>query len=136
MPQEDYKNSLTTCARAHINSGESIASGDVTEYLEYSDTADGMAKNTKPTEAERYIKTAWKYHTGRSPNTTNTDDILCAAVVNGMQMAAINEAVRLAARNSSGSITGYAVQCLKDWAGRGLHTVSEIFAADIAQSGL
>ena len=82
------------------------------------------------------LKAAWKYHTGRSPNATNIDDLLCAAAVNKMQMAAISEAIRCAAKNAGGSITGYACQCLKDWAGRGLHTISEIFEADIAQSDL
>lgn len=82
------------------------------------------------------LKAAWKYHTGRSPNATNIDDLLCTASANSMQMAAISEALRLAARNASGSITGYACQCMNDWAGRGLHTLSEIFEADIAQNGL
>ena len=115
---------------------EELPEEEIVEYLEYSQTAESAASDTEPNEAKRYIKAAWKYHTGRSPNTTNIDDILCVAAINKMQMATISEAIRLAARNAGGSITDYACQCLKDWAGRGLHTISEIFEADIAQSGL
>lgn len=129
--EDEYSSNLTD-ARAC----EEMPEEEIIEYLEYSDAADGMVSDIDLEEAVRYIKTAWRYHIGRSPNATNIDDIRCTAAVNKMQTAAINEAVRLAARNASGSITGYIVQCLKDWAGRGLHTMSDIFAADIAQNGI
>lgn len=131
---DEEDSSVYPDTRAHAR--DELPEEEVVEYIEYSETANSTASDTEPHEAKRYIKAAWKYHTGRSPNATNIDDILCAAAVNKMQMAAISEAIRCAARNAGGSITGYAVQCLKDWASRGLHTISEIFEADIAQNGL
>lgn len=130
--EEDISVYPDTRAHAH----EEIPEEAVVEYIEYSETANSTASDTEPNEAKRYIKAAWKYHTGRSPNATNIDDLLCTASANSMQMAAISEAIRCAARNAGGSITGYAVQCLKDWASKGLHTLSKIFESDIAQSGL
>ena len=131
---DEEDSSVYPDTRAHAR--EELSEEEVVEYIEYSETANSTASDTEPNEAKRYTKAAWKYHTGRSPNATNVDDLLCAAAVYKMQMATINEAIRLAARNAGGSITGYACQCLKDWASRGLHTISSIFSADIEAQGL
>lgn len=119
-------------ARAH----EEIPEESIAEYLDYSDTATAISSHIEPDEIKRYICTSWKYHTGRSPNATNIDDIRAVAVLNTMQVGTINEAIRLAAKNAGGSITGYACQCLKDWAARGMHALDEIYEADAQSLGL
>ncbi len=118
------------CAR------EEVPEEDIAEYLDFSDTAKAIASDIEPEEVGRYIRTAWKYHIGKSPNATNIDDIRSCAAINRMQVEAINFALSLAARNASGSITGYTCECLKNWAALGYHTIDAIFTADIEQRGL
>ncbi len=129
--EDDYSYPDT---RARVR--EEVPEEDIIDYLEYSDTAKAISADIEPDEAKRYIRTAWKYHIGRSPNATNINDIQSTAAINQMQVSAISYALSLAARNASGSITGYTCECLKNWAASGYHTIDAIYKADIEQSGL
>lgn len=121
-------------AHAHTHEAEEPYE-NITDYLNLSDTAYAMVTDLETEQVEEYIRKSWKYHTGKSPNAANVGDIEACARLNDMEVATISEAISLAARNASGSITGYACQCLRDWASRGLHTLNEVYRAEISVNG-
>lgn len=123
----NYMCNTHTHARTHAHTHEE----SITDYLEFSELSRKYVHEASVQEVRDYIQKSWGFHIGKSPNQTNIDDLQCVATIHEMELAAINYALSLAARNAAGSITGYAASCLKNWAANGLHSTDEIFKAEI-----
>ena len=134
--QEDDDSAHDSACAGVRTYAEDMPQESITDYLEYSETAEAYADEISPEEMRQYIRTSWKYHIGKTPNKTNVDDVQATAENHQMQVSTINFAISAAARNANGSITGYVCMCLRSWAALGYHSLGEVIRADIEFNGI